>query len=227
MVGANTVDGTGNIDLSGGGDALSLYINGVKVQDGGSDLVIDSSTTWNDVVTAINTTAALGGEIEVPTLDGKVSLKIPAETQTGKVFRLRGKGVRPVRGGAQGDRLVTVHVETPVKLTDAQRELLEAFEQSLGSGAGEGVAKKHRPRQHSFLDSVRRFFDDLRGEPMGHFVVLSGMQDDTVFVADPYKENPLAGKSYYDVPINRLLNAILLGIVTYDANMLIVQPQHL
>lgn len=70
-------------------------------------------------------------------------------------------------------------------------------------------------------------FDDLRGEPMGHFVVLSGMQDDTVFVADPYKENPLAGKSYYDVPLNRLLNAILLGIVTYDANMLIVQPQHL
>ncbi|WP_088654954.1 C39 family peptidase [Geofilum rhodophaeum] len=70
-------------------------------------------------------------------------------------------------------------------------------------------------------------FDDLRGEPMGHFVVLSGMQDDTVFVADPYKENPLAGQSYYDVPLNRLLNAILLGIVTYDANMLIVQPQHL
>ncbi len=110
------------------------------------------------------TTAALGGEIEVPTLDGKVSLKIPAETQTGKVFRLRGKGVRPVRGGTQGDLLVTVHVETPVKLNAEQRELLEAFERSLGGGEADGVAKKHRPRQHSFLDSVKRFFDDLRGE---------------------------------------------------------------
>jgi molecular chaperone DnaJ len=108
------------------------------------------------------TTAALGGEIEVPTLDGEVKLTIPEETQTGKVFRLRGKGVRPVRGGAQGDLLVTVHVETPVKLNREQRELLEAFERSLGTG--DGVAKKHRPRQHSFLDSVKRFFDDLRGE---------------------------------------------------------------
>jgi len=100
----------------------------------------------------------------VPTLDGKVKLKIPEETQTGKVFRLRGKGVKPVRGGAQGDLLVSVHVETPVKLNREQRELLEAFEQSLGSGEGEGVAKKHRPKQHSFLDSVKRFFDDLRGD---------------------------------------------------------------
>ncbi|KTG16509.1 MULTISPECIES: molecular chaperone DnaJ [unclassified Guyparkeria] len=109
-------------------------------------------------------TAALGGEIEVPTLDGKVKLKIPEETQTGKTFRMRGKGVRPVRGGAQGDLLVNVHVETPVKLNKEQRELLEAFERSLGTAGDDSVAEKHRPRQHSFLDSVKRFFDDLRGD---------------------------------------------------------------
>ena len=106
------------------------------------------------------TAAALGGEIEVPTLDGRVSLKIPAETQTGKVFRLRGKGVRPVRGGATGDLLCRVHVETPVNLTREQRDLLEAFEKSLGQANGD----RHRPREHSWLDSVKRFFDDLRGE---------------------------------------------------------------
>ncbi len=68
-------------------------------------------------------------------------------------------------------------------------------------------------------------FDDLKGEPMGHFVVLCGMENSTVFVADPYKENPLAGQKYYEVNLNRLLNAILLGIVTYDANMLIIKPK--
>lgn len=109
-------------------------------------------------------TAALGGEIEVPTLDGRVNLKIPAETQTGKVFRLRGKGVRPVRGGPQGDLLVSVHVETPVKLNREQKELLEAFERSLDPDGKSAHTAKHRPKQHSFLDSVRKFFDDLRGD---------------------------------------------------------------
>lgn len=109
-------------------------------------------------------TAALGGEIEVPTLDGRISLKIPAETQTGKVFRLRGKGVQPVRGGSKGDMLVTVHVETPVKLTNEQKELLLAFERSLiGEQDGE-IPAQHRPRERSWLDSVKSFFDDLRGE---------------------------------------------------------------
>lgn len=68
-------------------------------------------------------------------------------------------------------------------------------------------------------------FDDIKGEPMGHFVVLCGMENSTVFVADPYKENPFAGRNYYEVDVNRLLNAILLGIVTYDANMLVVIPK--
>src|SRR6478672_2552450 len=74
------------------------------------------------------TTAALGGEIEIPTLDGQAKLKIPPETQTGKVFRLRGKGLRGVRSREHGDLLCHVVVETPVSLTDRQRELLREFE---------------------------------------------------------------------------------------------------
>ncbi len=70
------------------------------------------------------TTAALGGDIEVPTLDGRAKLKIPAETQTGKMFRMRGKGVKSVRSGAVGDLICKVVIETPVNLNERQRELL-------------------------------------------------------------------------------------------------------
>ena len=70
-------------------------------------------------------TATLGGSVEVPTLDGKVTIKMPAETQSGRVFRLRDKGVRPVRGGATGDLFCRVVVETPVNLTREQKDLLQ------------------------------------------------------------------------------------------------------
>ena len=101
--------------------------------------------------------AALGGVLEVPTLTGKVKLKIPAETQSGKVFRLRGKGVAPVRGGGTGDLLCRVVLETPVNLGDDQRELLENFDKSL---MGKG---KHSPRTSSWFDGVKKFFDNLTG----------------------------------------------------------------
>ncbi len=100
--------------------------------------------------------AALGGEIEVPTLDGRVSLKVPSETQTGKLFRLRGKGVKPVRGGAVGDLLCRVAVETPVKLSDHQKDLLQQFKASLNEGG-----KKHSPKEASWFDGVKSFFDGL------------------------------------------------------------------
>lgn len=102
-------------------------------------------------------TAALGGEIEVPTLDGRVKLKIPAETQTGKVFRMKGKGVKSVRGGLQGDLMCHTVVETPVKLNEKQKELLKQFGESLGGKSGE----KNSPRSKSFFDGVKKFFDDL------------------------------------------------------------------
>ena len=101
------------------------------------------------------TMAALGGEIEVPTLDGRVKLKIPEETQTGKLFRMRGKGVTSSRSGYAGDLICRIVVETPVKLNEEQKELLRKLEESL-----EGQTKQ-RPKSSSFLDGVKRFFDDL------------------------------------------------------------------
>ncbi|MFQ3260499.1 molecular chaperone DnaJ [Reinekea sp.] len=98
--------------------------------------------------------AALGGELEVPTLDGRVNLKIPAETQTGKLFRLRGKGVKPVRGHSVGDLLCRVVVETPVHLTSKQKELLREFQEST-----EG--KKHSPKSKGWFDGVKKFFDEI------------------------------------------------------------------
>jgi molecular chaperone DnaJ len=98
-------------------------------------------------------TAALGGAVDVPTLEGDVSLKIPAETQSGRVFRLRDKGVKPVRGGARGDLFCRVVVETPVHLSAEQRELVRQLEESLKAHAG-----RHAPRAKGFLEGVRRFF---------------------------------------------------------------------
>ena len=102
-------------------------------------------------------TAALGGELEVPTLDGRLSLKIPPETQTSKVFRLRGKGVKPVRGGPTGDLLCRIVVETPVNLTRQQKELLEKFAATM-----EASGERHTPQQGSWLDGVKKFFEDMK-----------------------------------------------------------------
>ena len=97
--------------------------------------------------------AALGGSVEVPTLDGNVVLKIPAETQSGRVFRLRDKGVKPVRGSARGDLFCRVVVETPVHLSVEQRELVRKLEESLKENG-----TRHSPREKGFFDGVRRFF---------------------------------------------------------------------
>lgn len=98
-------------------------------------------------------TAALGGEIEVPTLDGAAKMKIPAETQTGAVFRLRGKGIKPLRANEHGDLMVHVVVETPVKLTEHQKKLLKEFEASTQADAG-----KHSPKNKSWVDKAKDFF---------------------------------------------------------------------
>ena len=99
--------------------------------------------------------AALGAEIKVPTLEGEAEIKVPAETQTGKVFRLRGKGVKSVRSGRHGDLICRAVVETPVRLTGEQRELLQQFESTF-NGAN---AAKHSPRDSNWLDGVKRFWD--------------------------------------------------------------------
>jgi molecular chaperone DnaJ len=101
-------------------------------------------------------TAALGGELEVPTLNGRVKLRVPAETQTGKLFRIRGKGVRPVRGNSEGDLLCRVVVETPVNLTSRQKELMQELEQTMVEGKG-----RHDPHSTTWWDNVKQFFKEL------------------------------------------------------------------
>ena len=100
------------------------------------------------------TTAALGGEAEVPTFENLIKLKIPSGTQSGKVFRLRGKGIKSIRTPTKGDLLCRVYVETPVKLTSRQRELLEEFETNIL-----GNYKKHKPQSDSWVEKIKQFFD--------------------------------------------------------------------
>jgi molecular chaperone DnaJ len=150
------------------GDRIRLSGEGEASRDGGhpGDLYVsisvrphalferDGKNLYCDVPISF-VDAALGGELEVPTLDGKVKLRIPAETQTGKMFRLRGKGVKPVRGGSIGDMLCRVVVETPVNLTKRQKDLLKELQETLVAG------DKHSPKSKSWFDGVKSFFDDL------------------------------------------------------------------
>jgi molecular chaperone DnaJ len=96
------------------------------------------------------TLATLGGTIEVPTLFGKASLKIPSGTQSGTTFRLRDKGMPSLRGGGQGDQLVRVHVEVPQSLTSEQRRILEEFAKVSGDAA--------EPTSRSFFEKAKKFF---------------------------------------------------------------------
>ena len=98
-------------------------------------------------------TAALGGEIEVPTLAGKAAIDIPEGTQAGKQFRLRGKGIKGVRASYPGDLYCHISLETPVKLTDHQRKLLKEFDESLKKGGA-----KHSPSAESWTDRLKSFF---------------------------------------------------------------------
>jgi molecular chaperone DnaJ len=101
--------------------------------------------------------AALGDTVRVPTLDGEAEIRIPAETQTGRVFRLRDKGVRSVRSRAPGDLYCKAVVETPVNLTAEQRALLEQFEATFTSEN----ARRHSPKSSTFVDGVRGFWERM------------------------------------------------------------------
>ncbi|MCY4283577.1 MAG: molecular chaperone DnaJ [Gammaproteobacteria bacterium] len=153
------VDTGDRIRLSGEGEAGAhgtpagdLYVN-VIVRDHdiftreGSDLYCEVPVSF--------TAAALGREVEIPTLDGKVKLRIPPETQSGRLFRLRGKGVRSVRSTARGDLLCRVALETPVNLSKKQKELLEQFEDTM-----EEDDRHFLPLAGKWFDSVKKFFDN-------------------------------------------------------------------
>ncbi len=154
------VDNGDRIRLSGEGET-----GGNNSQPG--DLYVQISVREHPIFTRDGTdlycdvpvsfvTAALGGEIEVPTLGGKVKIKVPAESQSGKLFRLRSKGVRSIRSSGKGDLLCRIVIETPVNLNNKQKELLQKFEESMiKSGT------KHSPQASSWLDGVKKFFDAM------------------------------------------------------------------
>ena len=157
----------GGVDV---GDRVRLGGEGEAGESGGpaGDLYVEISVREHPIFTREGThlycevpigfvTAALGGEIEVPALQGRVNLKIPAETQTGRLFRLRGKGVKSVRGGSVGDLLSRVVIETPVNLNRKQKEILQGFDDALQKND-----KKHRPKEQGWLDTVKRFLEDLK-----------------------------------------------------------------
>jgi molecular chaperone DnaJ len=98
--------------------------------------------------------AALGAQLPVPTLEGEVPITIPPETQTGQTFRLRGRGVKSVRNGRPGDLICRVVVETPVRLTKQQRELLEQLEASFAADQ----AAEHTPRAKNWVNGVKQFW---------------------------------------------------------------------
>jgi len=154
------VDSGDRIRLSGegeagrnGGPAGDLYVE-IRVRE--HDIFERDGSHLSCEVPVSFVTAALGGSIEVPTLEGNVVLKIPSETQSGRVFRLKEKGVKPVRGGPTGDLFCRVVVETPVNLTEDQRKLLREFETSMQQSS-----RSHSPREHSWLDGVKRFFETI------------------------------------------------------------------
>ncbi len=152
------------------GDRIRLSGEGESGENGGpaGDLFVqmhikphpifkrDGSDLYCDVPISI-VKASLGGEIEVPTLGGRVKLKIPAETQTDKLFRLRNKGIKSVRSSALGDLMCKVSVETPVNLTKEQKELLRQLDSSLQNNSG-----GHSPQESSWLDGVKKFFEDMK-----------------------------------------------------------------
>ena len=127
------VPGEGEAGLMGGGRGdlyVSIYVKPDNVfQRDGDDIICEVPLSFVQ--------AAIGGDIEVPTLDGKVRMKVPAGTQTGRVFRLRGRGMPNIRGFARGDQHVQVIVQTPTKLTSAQKALLEEFAREGGKRAKE------------------------------------------------------------------------------------------
>ncbi len=137
----------------GGGRAGDLYVD---IQVRPHPIFVREGQDLSCEVPISFATAVLGGTVDVPTLEGQVALKIPGETQSGRVFRLRGKGVRSVRNSLPGDLFCRVQVETPVKLNEKQKALLREFDESLNGESG-----RHSPRARSWFDGVKEFFERM------------------------------------------------------------------
>lgn len=153
------IDNNNRIRLSGEGEASpngpagDLYVE-VQVlphaifKRNGNDLHCETPIQFTE--------AALGAEITVPTIDGKIVIKIPEETQTGATFRIRGKGVKGLRSPQAGDLICKVNIETPVKLDTEQKKQLEKFAESIAKDP-----EKHRPKSSTWFQKVKQFFQKL------------------------------------------------------------------
>lgn len=139
--------GNGDAGVRGGGSG-DLYAF-IHVED--HDVFEREGSTLFCEVPLPFSTAALGGELKVPTLDGQSSIKIPAGTQGGTTFRVRDKGIPSLSGGSKGDLNVTVQVEVPTKLSKDQQDRLRNFSESIGD--------QNSPVHQSFLEKAKRFFD--------------------------------------------------------------------
>jgi molecular chaperone DnaJ len=133
-----------------GGPAGDLYIE-IRIKK--HDIFERDGDDLHCAVPISFTTAALGGEIHVPTLQGEAAIDLPEGTQTGKQFRLRGKGIKGVRSSFPGDLYCHITVETPVKLTEHQRKLLKELDESLKKGGN-----KHSPNEEGWAEKLRSFF---------------------------------------------------------------------
>ena len=136
-----------------GGPAGDLYVD-IAVQEH-SIFTREGSNLFCNVPTSYST-AVLGGVVKVPTIDGVVNLTIPSETQSGKIFRLKGKGITSYRDTRIGDLYCTLQIETPVNLDSEQKNLLKQFEESINSSS-----QNHRPHKSSWKKSVKQFFERL------------------------------------------------------------------
>lgn len=136
-----------------GGPSGDLYVQ-IRVKK--HDLFTRDGTNLHCEVPISFITAALGGEIEVPTLKGRIKLKIPPETQTNKLFRLRSKGVKTVRGSGPGDLLCKVIVETPVKLNKNQKEMLKKLDETMSEHNN-----VHSPKMTSWFKKLKKFLDEM------------------------------------------------------------------
>lgn len=145
------LSGKGEAGTQGGEDGDLFVLIKVRphpiFERHGSDLYCEVPISFVD--------ATLGTELEVPTLESKVKLKIPAETQTGKQFRLRNKGIKPINSFQVGDLICRVVVETPVNLSDTQKQLLRDFQDGIDG-------KKHSPKKDGFLNGIKKFFEDIK-----------------------------------------------------------------
>lgn len=151
------------------GNRIRLSNEGEAGMDGGpsGDLFVEVEVKEHAIFKRVNhdlhceipisfTQACLGASIKAPTIDGEVTIKIPAETQTGASFRMRGKGVKGIRSSIAGDLICKVHIETPVKLDKKQKDLLENFAKSLENGGS-----RHSPRTNNWLDKIKQFITKI------------------------------------------------------------------